>query len=377
MKKKTQVVIIGGGLAGLTSAIHLSKAGISCVLIEKNSYPAHKVCGEYVSNEVLPYLKYLDIDPMQLGAKQIGRFLFSNINGAKLTSSLSMGGFGLSRYTFDKFLFDKAVANGCEYLKDTVINVSFKDDGFAVETNGGFKITASFVIGAFGKRSNLDKSLDREFVNKKSPWLAVKAHYRADFPEDLVTLHNFKGGYCGLSRVEGKAVNLCYLADYDSFKKHKDIEAYQRNVLSLNPYLKEFFANAELIFEKHLTISQLSFDRKKPIVNHILMAGDTAGLIHPLCGNGMAMAIHGAKICSEHIMAYFDKRIPSRTALETSYTKQWSKAFGKRLLTGRRLASMFKNERLAGIALGGLTMVPFIVPQIIKKTHGQPLTVGS
>lgn len=63
------VIIIGGGLAGLTSAIYLSKHKISVLIIEKNTYPKHKVCGEYVSNEVLPFLRFLDIDPILLGAK--------------------------------------------------------------------------------------------------------------------------------------------------------------------------------------------------------------------------------------------------------------------------------------------------------------------
>ncbi|MEC8402689.1 MAG: FAD-dependent oxidoreductase, partial [Bacteroidota bacterium] len=50
------VIIVGGGLAGLTNAIHLSKVNQNVLLIEKNSYPKHKVCGEYISNEVIPYL---------------------------------------------------------------------------------------------------------------------------------------------------------------------------------------------------------------------------------------------------------------------------------------------------------------------------------
>ena len=46
MKTNVDVVIIGGGLAGLTSAIHLSKSGLKVTLIEKNDFPKHKVCGE-------------------------------------------------------------------------------------------------------------------------------------------------------------------------------------------------------------------------------------------------------------------------------------------------------------------------------------------
>ena len=69
------VSIIGGGLAGLVSAIHLSKKGLKVLLIEKNEYPKHKVCGEYISNEVLPYFNSLGIHPINYGAKKSLKFI--------------------------------------------------------------------------------------------------------------------------------------------------------------------------------------------------------------------------------------------------------------------------------------------------------------
>ena len=51
------VAILGGGLAGLTNAYLLTKVGYKVILFEKGSYPQHKVCGEYISNEALPFLK--------------------------------------------------------------------------------------------------------------------------------------------------------------------------------------------------------------------------------------------------------------------------------------------------------------------------------
>ena len=79
IKKRTifDVVIIGGGLAGLCNAIHLSKFDKKVLLIEKNSYPKHKVCGEYISNEALPYLEYLDVNPFNFGAVKIDEFQLS------------------------------------------------------------------------------------------------------------------------------------------------------------------------------------------------------------------------------------------------------------------------------------------------------------
>ncbi|RZK61067.1 MAG: FAD-dependent oxidoreductase, partial [Pedobacter sp.] len=62
MPLKTEILIIGGGLAGLTASLHLNKLGFDVTLIEKSTYPQHKVCGEYISNEVLPYFNWLGID---------------------------------------------------------------------------------------------------------------------------------------------------------------------------------------------------------------------------------------------------------------------------------------------------------------------------
>jgi flavin-dependent dehydrogenase len=75
--KKFDVIIIGGGLAGLCNAIHLSKFGKEVLLIERNEYPKHKVCGEYISNEVLPYLQFLDFNPFHFGAVKINSFQLS------------------------------------------------------------------------------------------------------------------------------------------------------------------------------------------------------------------------------------------------------------------------------------------------------------
>ena len=82
------VIIVGGGLAGLTSAVHLSKKGLSVLLIEKHEYPKHKVCGEYISNEVLPYLKALDFNPFDFGAKNIVDFTLSTPGSRSVSTKL-------------------------------------------------------------------------------------------------------------------------------------------------------------------------------------------------------------------------------------------------------------------------------------------------
>jgi flavin-dependent dehydrogenase len=374
---QSKIVIIGGGLAGLTAAIHLRKLNIPVTLIEKNSYPKHKVCGEYLSNEVLPYWQWLNISIEDLKPTHLNQLQFSTVSGKTINTTLPMGGFGISRYALDDYLYQKAIAVGCEMIHESVEKIHFSNDVFTITTSTERIIKSEIVLGAFGKRSNIDIQLNRNFIQQKSPWLAVKAHYEGHFTDEVVGLHNFKGGYCGVSKIEDNRINICYLASYETFKKHKDSDVYQKEVLEQNPYLKDIFQSTKLLFDKPLTISQISFEPKLPVENHILMIGDTAGLIHPLCGNGMAMAIHSAKIAAEVIDDFFKDKIKSRTALEQIYTQHWNKKFKKRLRTGRVLANILLKPKLSDIAFRIVMIAPFLLPMIIKKTHGKPITVST
>jgi flavin-dependent dehydrogenase len=177
--------------------------------------------------------------------------------------------------------------------------------------------------------------------------------------------------------VEDNRINICYLASYETFKAYKNSDWYQKEVLEQNPHLKAIFQSTKLLFDKPLTISQISFEQKLPVENHILMIGDTAGLIHPLCGNGMAMAIHSAKIATEVIDDFLKGSIKSRTALEQIYTQHWNKNFKKRLRTGRLLANILLRPKLSNIAFRIVMIAPFLLTMIIKKTHGKPITVSA
>lgn len=369
------VIIVGGGLAGLSSAIHLSKANVEVLLIEKNTYPKHKVCGEYISNEVLPYLNYLDINVFELGAKKIDRFELSTVKNKLISTKLPLGGFGISRFCLDNAMAKKAIDLGVDLKQGLVEDIQFKEDRFTVITQDRYRYNANLVIGAFGKRSNLDVKLNRAFVQIKSPYLAVKTHVKGEFPDDLVALHNFDGGYCGVSKVEGDAINLCYITSFKSFKKYKDIGDFQDRIVLKNKFLKSIFNQSEPLFDQPLTISQISFEDKKPIENHIIMCGDTAALIHPLCGNGMSMAIKSAQIASELILKWHDGSIKSRDAFEKEYLREWNASFKARLTTGRIVARLFRNQKLSEFLMQLLKWMPGVLPHIIKRTHGKIMQI--
>ncbi len=369
------VIIIGGGLAGLTAAMHLRKEGLRVLVVEKNTYPNHKVCGEYVSNEVKPYLEYLGIDLDSVGVVAIDTLQISTRSGKSIETKLPLGGFGVSRYTFDEILYKNALSLGVEFIFKSATKIIFNNDSFEITLSSKEKYISKVAIGAFGKRSNLDKKLNRRFIQQKSSWLGVKCHYEfEDFPSNLVALHNFYGGYGGLSKTEDGSINFCYLTNFKSFKKFNSIEAFNANTVSKNPFLHEFLTNAKPKFKKPLSIAQISFEKKNAVENHMLMCGDSAGLIHPLCGNGMAMAIHSAKIASDCIISYFNER-HSRKVLEETYDLLWRKEFNSRLRMGRGIQKVLLSNSISETAIATIARSEKILQSMIKRTHGNPILV--
>ncbi|EOR94776.1 putative alkylhalidase [Arcticibacter svalbardensis MN12-7] len=370
------VIIAGGGLAGLFNALLLNKAGLQVTVIEKKSYPFHRVCGEYISNEVLPFFKELDIDVTTLHASNITRLEVTATSGAKFAQQLDLGGFGLSRYTFDQYLYHKCKAMGVTFMLDTrVENIQFIQNSFEVTLPDRI-LTAPLVIGSFGKRSNLDSKLNRSFFHHRSPYIGIKIHAKIDFPDNLIQLNSFKNGYCGVSKIEDDRYCICSLAHRDDLRQYGNLQDLQEGLINKNPYQKALFKNAEMLMDKPEVINEISFEKKQPVEQHILMSGDTAGMIAPLCGNGMTMAIHSAKILSEIIIrSYKDGSafsLERRNKMEQSYIEAWNKQFAKRLWTGRKLQSMFGNNTLMNLAIHLMNGSPAMAAYLIKRTHGKP-----
>jgi len=365
------VIIVGGGLAGLICANCLAEKNISVTLIEKKAYPFHRVCGEYISNETLPFLKSNHLFPEELTLPKINRFQLTSVNGRDAHLPLDLGGFGISRYTFDHFLYQKALKRGVNFILNTeAANIQFADDQFQVKANSNI-YSSKLVIGSFGKRSRMDISLDRNFIRKRSPYAGVKYHIRTDHPADLISLHNFKDGYCGLSQIEEGKYTLCYLTHRTNLKKFGSIKEMEEKVLYKNPFLKSVFQNSEFLFERPEVINEISFATKSPIENHVLMAGDAAGMITPLCGNGMAMAIHSAKILSELVVDFVNGKL-TRSKLETSYSTSWNSHFARRLWAGRQIQRLFGNEWSSNLAVNLMRKSKPVAEFIISQTHGAP-----
>ena len=368
-------IIIGGGLAGLSLSIQLAKAGFSVALFEKEQYPFHKVCGEYISMESWNFIESLGLSLNQMQLPVIKNLLVTAPGGNSLHQSLSLGGFGVSRYTLDHQLKNIAEENGVKVMENCRVDeVIFSNDQFTI-TAGSTPFSCKVCCGSFGKRSNLDVKWGRNFINKKNKklnnYIGVKYHIKTNFAADHIALHNFKDGYCGISAIEDGKYCLCYLTNAANLKANNNsIAAMEKNVLYQNKHLKNIFEKSEFLYQSPVTISQISFNKKTQIENHVLLLGDAAGLITPLCGNGMSMALHSSKIACGYITEFLNNHILRQT-LEEKYSAQWNKTFRKRLKYGRVIQSLFGKVWATKVFINTMKHLPRLTRQLIKQTHGE------
>lgn len=368
------VTIIGGGLAGLTASIVLAKAGFKTTVIEKKRYPLHRVCGEYVSNEVKPFLHTLGIDVDCLGPSTLTKLQVSTASGRILSTPLGLGGFGISRYRLDEHLYLQAQAAGVRFLLNTKVTaVTCRDERFQISTASTTDLESRIAVGAHGKRSNIDQKLNRRFFYRRSPYMGVKYHIRTNFPTDTIQLDNFEGGYCGICKIEGDLYNLCYLIKTSNLKPYSSIGEMEEHILYKNLQLKRHFTESDFVYEKPEVINQITFERKTLVEDRLLFCGDAAGMITPLCGNGMAMAIHSGKLLAEAIITHAKPGAAiNRQGIEKQYVSNWQKQFGLRLRAGRIIQRAFGSNTVANMAVSALNASPALTKLMVANTHGQP-----
>jgi flavin-dependent dehydrogenase len=375
------VAIVGGGLAGLSASIQLSKAGYSAILFEKEKFPFHKVCGEYISLESWNFLQELGLPLNKMDLPIIDTLHLTAPDGKSFFTKLPLGGFGISRYLLDESLSKIAIKHGVTLVEETKVeNIAF-DREFTVQyisKNKSFNqsVHSKVCLAAYGKRSNLDVKWKRSFLESQNGrldnYVGIKYHVQADWKENIIGLHNFSNGYCGISKIEDNKYCLCYMTNAQNFKRsNNNIQQLERQILHQNPVLKEILNNCKIIKEFPIAISQINFNKKHQIENHVLMLGDAAGMITPLCGNGMSMALNSSKIAVMQVHEFLSNKI-SRADLEKAYQEQWVKTFAGRLETGRLLQQFFGKPFLTNIFVRLFKTFPFLASSVIKKTHGKP-----
>jgi flavin-dependent dehydrogenase len=295
-------LIIGGGLSGSSAAITLARAGRSVLLLEKESNPQHKVCGEFLSQEALTYLTLLGVDAASLGAVPITTVRLAGRLGITETQ-LPFAAVSLTRKSLDEELLRIAEAAGAIIQRGcNVQSLKAVQNTWQAASQDASTITARTVFLATGKH---DLRAHPRPPGLQSDLIAFKMYWKLSSEQQnqingCVELNLYRGGYCGLQSVEGGMANLCCLIRKDTFQRlggqwHDLLKAMQDDC----PHLKRRLTGAEPLLTRPLAISSIPYGFVRAHSEGLWSTGDQAAVIPSFTGDGMSLALHSGQLAAE------------------------------------------------------------------------------
>lgn len=370
MSEFFDVAVVGGGLAGSCAAILLAQSGIRVVLLEGAVVGRHKVCGEFLSPESRVQLRQLEvlIALQHVGARNVTRARVCTSAQQGRSIPLSGEGLAVSRATLDTVLWKRALEAGVDARDQSrVTRIEPSEGGFTLSTPQE-EVHARFVLSATGRGAKWGRDSDEHFVPHQR-FVGLKTHFQGARTErGEVALFPFAGGYCGLVEVENGRTNACLLAPYSRLKNSSP-SALWAEIRSENQALNSAVGDGRPLFEWKAT-GNVSFSQFAPVHEGILRVGDAAGYIHPLSGDGMAMALRSGELAARTLEQAVRRRWP-RNKTERVYSTMWKNEFSTRLRWAGVLQPLFCDARFSNVALRVFDLFPALSSLAVKGTRGR------
>jgi flavin-dependent dehydrogenase len=380
MKSNFEIGIIGGGPAGSAAAAYLAGYGFDVCLFEKKSFPRETLCGEFLSTEVIHFLKELNLfdEFISLNPNKIKSFRFFNHSGKSINHKFNFDVYGLSRSSFDNLLLQNTKRKGVAVfqpaeVKEIILNGKSYQLVVKKEEQKEINISVNYLIAAYGKQNALDNFLRRNFINQKSKLNGIKFHLNKnelkEFAEDEIQIYSAENIYCGVNAVDSDKVTFCFLEDrkQEQPPPRKQLIYLQKKNKA---FKKLFTGNDENLFDT-LTVygtGNIFFGRRNLVENGIFMIGDAAGVIAPLAGDGISMAIESGKLIAD---LFYKKRYEnlSTKELEFLFIYEWNKLFLSRMKTAKTIQTIILKSFRRNIGFLVVKFFPALLPYLVRTTR--------
>jgi menaquinone-9 beta-reductase len=347
-------IVIGGGPAGASLAIHLARSGRNVELIEQSTAPHHKVCGEFLSHESIACLDRLGIDLRALGAVPIYSVRLSARHEIA-ACDLPFPALSLTRRTLDEALLTLAVDAGANVLRGHRVNALIVDalacagTGWRAQLSSGECRTAPAAFLATGKH---DLAGHQRTPGKQNDLVAFKMYFRLAPAqqralEGWVELFLFPGGYAGLQLTEDEQANLCFVI---SRRQLRDCghhwPALLNHLLRHSDLLAERLSGvptgAHALLTKPLALSFIPYGLLVADAQPGLWRlGDQAAVIPSFTGDGISIALHSAHLAADLFSRSADSAAcASRLRSELRASVNLAATLSRLMITAPKLAHL-------------------------------------
>lgn len=371
--EKRELVIIGAGPAGSSAAAVLAQAGVDVLLLEQQRFPRHKVCGEFLSPETRRSLRRMGLYAVieALSPALIERAKLVSPVGLAVPITLPDRAWGVSRFAFDPTLAAAAEQNGADLRTGhTATAVAQMNEGFEVALHSQgqrLMIQARAVITACGRHSR--PALPPRSRSNQETNVGLKRHYEGISMPAQVELYFFAGGYAGVSPIENRRVNVCLLVSRSVLiQAGKTIDSMLQWAARQNPALARRLSEGRPIPGTEAVVAPVDTHRSARPWDGTACLGDTAVMIPPLCGDGLAMALRSAELCAPLAVDFLRGRL-SLVDWEAAYRAAWQTAFGQPVRVARYLQSVLSLPVLADLCLGLGRLVPPLASTLVRATR--------
>jgi flavin-dependent dehydrogenase len=305
------VAIAGGGPAGAIAALVLARAGVRVTVFDRVRFPRHKLCGDTINPGALGLLKRLGI-ANAAGTCAIDGMLITGTHGVRILGRYPDGvtGRAIVRESFDHAVLSAAADAGAAVEEQVVVQGAASDgaaiDGLYIVGPRGAKtrVTARVVIAADGRHSRVARSVGLgRFPARPRRW-AVGGYF-TDVAGLTMSgeMHVRLRHYIGVAPLPGGLANACVVTSDRS--RLGNPEALLLGALRGDPELRGRFQDARLTAPPAM-LGPLALDASAAGVPGLLLAGDAAGFIDPMTGDGLRFAIRGAELAAHAALDVLD-----------------------------------------------------------------------